>query len=173
MLKNIKRSIILLGILVVCIPQVQAQNEKKKKSIIGVLWGDPIPNAFTFMPTGTHYVYGPDVIGAWYSGLMIKGFELSVFLNSKNDWTTGLIYNRAWNITKKFAINCGGGVLYGYKGKLSTTRGIPVKLAQSFLFTGPFNPVVGVGFDYKLSERTSIHASLAPLIIIYGLRFYL
>lgn len=173
MVKKGKKHIIFISILLVSLQSVYGQEQKERKSFLKAIWGDPIENSFTFMPAGTHYIYGPDIFGVWFAGFTVKSFELSVVLNSKHDWTTILLYKRAWPITEKFAINYGAGVMYGYHGKLSTTRGIPVKLAKSFLFTGEINPVAGIGFDYKLSDKVSLHADVAPLIIIYGLRFIL
>ena len=145
--------------------------EKEKKTLIKTLWGNPIENSVTFMPLGTHYVYDQDIFATWYTSVTIKSFEAMVFLNSKNMWTTGLLYKRAIPLSEKFAINYGGGLMYGYKGTLETTRGIPKSL--SFMFKGAINPVVGLGFDYKISKKLSIHADLAPLILIYGVRITL
>jgi len=147
---------------------INAQTEEKNNSVIKTLWGESIENSLTIMPLGTHYIYDPDVFGAWYTSVTVKSFEAMIFRNSKGMWTTGLLYKRAIPISEKFAINYGGGIMYGYHGTLATTRGIPKSLNR--LFSGPINPVVGLGFDYKITKGISIHADLAPLILIYGIR---
>lgn len=165
------RIFITVMLLFVAVYNTCAQTEKEEKSLIKTLWGNPIENSITFMPFGTHYVYDPDVFGAWYTSVTYKNIEAMVFLNSKRMWTTGLLYKRAIPLSEKFSFNYGGGLMYGYHGTLATTRGIPKSL--SVLFSGPINPVVGVGFDYKVSKKLSIHADLAPLIVIYGVRMAL
>lgn len=168
--KNIRLFIILIFTFAIGL-NASAQTEKKKESLIKTLWGDPIENSITLMPFGTHYIYDQDIFTTWYTSVTIKSIEAMVFLNSKEQWTTGLLYKRALPISEKFALNFGGGLMYGYDGTLETTRGIPKSL--SVLFSGPINPVVGVGFDYKIFNKLSLHVDLAPLIVIYGVRIAL
>lgn len=162
---------IILTLITVLNINAQTEEKEKETSLLKTLWGESIENSVTFMPLGTHYIYDPDIFTTWYTSVTIKSFEVLVFLNSKRDWTTGLFYKRAIPISEKFTLNYGGGLLYGYDGKLEETRGIPKSL--HFLFSGPINPVVGLGFDYKISKKLSIHADLAPLTIIYGCRLAL
>lgn len=168
------RIFIIIILTLAAVLNTHAQTEKKepsKPSLIKTLWGEPIENSITLMPFGTHYVYDPDVFGTWYTSVTYKHVEAMVFRNSKGMWTTGLLYKRAIPISQRFALNYGGGLMYGYHGTLETTRGIPKSL--SVLFSGPINPVVGLGFDYKISKKLSLHADLAPLIVIYGVRIAL
>ena len=50
-------------------------------------------------------------------------------------------------------------------------EGIPLR--DSFLFNEKINPVMALEIDYKISKIISIHSSLTPLVIIYGLRYKL
>ena len=82
-----------------------------------------------------------------------------------------LFYKRAWNFTKRFSMNVGGGIMYGYDGRLQNTEGIPFR--DTFLIRGDINPVVGVELDYRFYKKWSVHTSIAPRIIIYGFRYLL
>lgn len=165
------RIFIIIIFVFITVLNVSAQTEEKKEPLIKTLWGERIENSVTFMPLGTHYIYDQDIFGTWYTSVTIKGIEGAVFLNSKRMWTAALFYKRAIPVSEKFTISYGGGLLYGYHGTLDETRGIPKSLG--FLFSGPINPVVGLGFDYKILKKISIHADLAPLTVIYGFRLAL
>jgi len=68
-------------------------------------------------------------------------------------------------------MNVGGGIMYGYDGRLQNTEGIPFR--DTFLIKGDINPVVGVELDYRFYKKWSVHTSIAPRIIIYGFRYLL
>ena len=141
-----------------------------KKSIFKKLWGEKLESGIVFMPIGSHTT-APDVFDVWYTSYNYNNLEIAIFKNSFSDWTLGALYKRAWYLSKKFHIAYGGGIVYGYKGKLKTVKNVPFK--NSFLFTGPINPIIGIDVDYKISKKISIHSSISPLIIIYGLKYYL
>lgn len=149
----------------------QQQNDTiVKKSFFKKIWGTPLKSGITFMPMGTHTIE-PDVFDVWYTSYNYKNLELSVFKNSFSDWTLGLLYKRGYYFSEKFHVAYGGGIVYGYKGKLQTVDYLPLK--NSFLFTGAISPIVGLDLDYKISKKISIRSSVSPLIIIYGFRYYL
>jgi hypothetical protein len=111
----------------------------------------------------------PDLFGTWYSGASYKGFELAYFVNSFGDDCGAFVYKRVWNYTKRFSADYAIGAVYGYKGRLNRVKAMPLK--GTFLVTGNINPVFGIGFDYKIFKKLSVNVEIAPLIIIYGLRY--
>ncbi|MDG2193932.1 MAG: hypothetical protein P8K77_03575 [Polaribacter sp.] len=141
-----------------------------QKTFFQSVVGDELESSITFMPFGSH-TKTIDVFRVWFTAYNYKSFEISVFKNSFSDWTLGLSYKRGWKFTKNFSANYGVGILYGYKGKLKDVRGVPFR--DSFLVKGDINPVASFEIDYKISKKLSIHSTLTPLVIIYGLRFYL
>ena len=145
-----------------------SQTQKNEKSIFQSIIGEKLETSIIFMPLGFHTKH-PDIFGVWYIGYNYKGFEISLFQNSFLDITFGFSHKRVWRFTDKFSANYGVGILYGYGGRLQDVEGIPLR--NSFLFKGKINPVVAFEVDYKISKKISIHSSLTPLVIIYGLRY--
>jgi len=164
----LKRSIVILTFLISSHYTLFGENERKTKSILKALWGNPIESSISFLPLATHTIHS-DVFFDCYTACSYKGLEAAVFINTFRNWTAGLLYKRALNLTKRFSINGGGGILYGYKGKLHTINHIPFR--NSFLFTGPLSPVLGVGLDYKITKKIAIRIDIAPLVMIYGFRY--
>ena len=152
--------------------QLFSQNEVAKKSMFRKILGDELKSSITFMPLGYHTDrerHSEVFHDVWYVGVNYKGFELTVFKNSFDDPTVGAFYNREINFTKVFSLIYGGGIIYGYHGRLQNVDGIP--LSSTFLIKGAINPVLGIALNYKVAKRWSIKMSFAPKIIIYGVRY--
>ena len=150
--------------------KVCSQMQKEEKTTFQTIIGDKLESSIIFMPLGFH-TKTPDIFFVWYTAFNYEGIEISLFQNSYRDLTFGLSHKRVWRLTDKFFANYGIGILYGYNGRLQNIEGIPLR--DSFLFKGKINPVVALEVDYKISKRLSIHSSLTPLVIIYGLRYNL
>ena len=159
-------------------------NQKKRTlvcKILKTIWGDPLESSITAMPIGLHTDFEKhsskkrSTINGLHEALYFAGnyktIELAGFQNSFGDLTVALFYKRAWNFTKRFSMNVGGGIMYGYDGRLQNTEGIPFR--DTFLIRGDINPVVGVELDYRFYKKWSVHTSIAPRIIIYGFRYLL
>ena len=153
----------------------------KKKSLFKIVWGDQLKTSFTAMPIGLHTDFEKHssktrstingLHEALYFAFNYKSIELAGFQNSFGDLTLAVFYKRAWNFTKRFSVNVGGGLMYGYDGRLQNTEGIPFR--NTWLIKGDVNPVTGFELDYRFYKRWSIHTSIAPRIIIYGFRVLL
>lgn len=148
---------------------MNAQEPAEEKSFLKKLAGEELPSSFTCMPFGTH-TDDFDFNEVWYIGIGIKSFEISYFVNSHGNPSFGLMYKRAWNFTNRFSMGYGGGIIYGYHGKLQYVDGVPFR--NTFLFKNEINPVIGIELDYKVLKNISIHSSIAPLVIIYGFKYY-
>lgn len=144
-----------------------------------VLWGDPLKSSVTAMPIGLHTDFEKhgtskrSTINGLHEALYFAGnyksVELAVFQNSFGDPVVALFYKRAWNFTKRFSVNVGAGIMYGYEGRLQYTDGIPFR--DTWLIKGDINPVTGFELDYRFYKKWSVHTSIAPRIIIYGVRY--
>jgi len=155
--------------------------EKPKRSLLKKLWGSPTKSSVTAMPIGLHTDFEKhsskkrSTINGLHEALYFSGnyrnVELAVFQNSFGDATFALSYKRTWNYTKRFSVNFGAGLLYGYDGRLQNTTGIPFR--KTFLIKGDINPLLGFELDYRFYKRWSVHTSIAPRIIIYGFRYLL
>lgn len=153
----------------------------KKKSIFKTIWGDQLQSSVTAMPIGLHTDFEKhssktrSTINGLHEALYFAGnyksVELAFFQSSYGQLVVAAFYKRAWNFTKRFSVNVGGGVMYGYDGKLRNTDGIPFR--DTWLIKGDINPVAGFELDYRFYKRWSVHTSIAPRIIIYGFRYLL
>ena len=152
------------------------KEERRERSFIRSLWGDKVENSVTSLPFGYHtdrdrHAGEPFVHPVWCTSVSIHSFEISGFKNSFGDFSLGLYYKRKIVFTKRLSINYGAGIIYGYDGRLKDVEGIPFR--ETFLVTGPINPVVGMSFDYRVTNNFSFHITGAPQIIIYGVRYRL
>jgi hypothetical protein len=145
-----------------------AQEFTNNKTFFQRISGEELQSSVVFMPFGTH-PRNPDFYGVWYTAVNFKSVEMTYFRNSFGDPTVGVMYKRSWNLTKKFAVNYGLGFIYGYHGRLKDVKGIPFR--DTFLIKNEINPVVGFAFDYKLYDMISLHATVAPNIVVYGFRY--
>lgn len=151
--------------------------EKEKKSFLKKLWGDPTETSVTAMPLGLHTDFErfknrevPNGLHpALYFAFNYKNVELALFKNSFGDLSGAINYKRTWNFTKKFSVNFGAGLIYGYFGRLQHSEGVPFR--DTFLIKGDVMPVVGGELDYKIYKKVSVHVGIAPAIIIYGFRY--
>lgn len=159
--------------------QIHFKKEKKaKRSFLRKLWGDHPDTGITFMPLGLHTDFKKfsnkktgEINGlhdALYFGVNYKSVELLGFKNSFGDATFGLLFKRKINLSRKFSINYGFGGMIGYRGRLKNNGKIPY---SDFLFSGNLNPLSGVELDFKVSKKLSVHTSIAPAIIIYGVKY--
>ena len=167
-----RKNILFILVIVLSISTLSAQQEKDtiiKKTFLQKLWGERLEDGLVFMPIGFH-TSDFDFFDVWYTSYSYKSVELAVFKNSFKDWTLGLIYKRTLYLSEKFHINYAGGIVYGYKGTLGDIRTFPFH--DSFLFTGNINPILGIDVDYRITKNMSLHSSISPLIVVYGIKYY-
>ena len=131
--------------------------------------GQTPQNAISIFPAGFHTDEINKNINFKFYSISYKGYIISSFENSFKDNTYSIGINK--NITSKNKITIGysAGLLYGYNGKLSNTKGIPFR--KTFLFQGDINPFLGLNISYKLTKKIEFATFLEPLVIIYGFNF--
>ncbi|MGB1284075.1 MAG: hypothetical protein ACPG44_06375 [Polaribacter sp.] len=167
-----RKNILFLFVIVFSVSTLSAQQKKNTtaiKTFLQELWAENLKDGLVFMPIASHTT-SSDISNIWYTSYSYKNLELAVFKNSYEDWTLGLLYKRTWYLSEKVYISYGGGIMYGYKGKLGLTGNVPFR--NSFLFTGPINPAIGIDLDYKIDPKVSIHVTISPLVVTYGLKYY-
>lgn len=145
---------------------------QEKNNFLETLWGEYPKTGITYMPVGTH-TYGSKIHKpheTHYIGYNYKFLEIATFINSYHDWSISAMYKRMIPIGKRWSINYGGGIVYGYDGRLQDQQGIPFK---KVLFSGPFNPIFGGGVNFKISDRWLVSVIIAPQINLYGLKYLL
>ena len=81
-----------------------------------------------------------------------------------------LFYLREISMSKRFRLQYGVGVLYGYKGRLQEVDEIPFN--DTFLYSGNLNPTYGIGLEYYVSKKWGVSTLVNPAVIIYGLKYY-
>ena len=163
----------------------EPQEVTSEKTLAGrvwkFLWGVPTESSVTAMPLGLHTHFerfnGREIPNGLHPALYFAGnyknVELAVFKNSFGDPSVALNYKRTWVFPKweRFTMQVGGGLIYGYFGRLQHSEGVPFR--NTFLIKGDVMPVVGGELDYRIYKKLSLHVGIAPAIIIYGLRYRL
>jgi len=165
------------------IPQLEQKEEKKEKTRMGKiweqLWGVPAESSVIAMPFGLHTdlerfsgrEHPNGLHPALYFSANYKSIDFAGFKNSFGDFSCALTYKRMWtfNKIKNFSMNVGAGLIWGYDGRLQHSRNVPFR--NTFLIKGDVMPVIGGQFDYIIYKKLSLAVSVAPAIIIYGLRY--
>lgn len=147
-----------------------SQKKKENRSFVQKLLGDTPGSAITFLPYATH-TRKADFYGVSYFAVNYKSWEVNTFRNSWGDQNYSLSYKRTLNFNERFLLSYGVGIMYGYDGRLGGNDNVP--LSNTFLFNGKINPVLGLEFDYKVYKNIALHVTYAPLILLYGVRYYL
>tara|TARA_B110000046_G_scaffold185695_2_gene228657 strand:- start:5962 stop:6450 length:489 start_codon:yes stop_codon:yes gene_type:complete len=158
----------IISILILVSLSLKAQD--KNKTIWEFIKGEELKSSVTFLPFGSH-TSDLDVIDIWYTSYNYKSYEIAAFKNSFGEFTLAALYKRKQQVTEKFSVIYGLGVMYGYHGELRDVESIPFR--NTFLFTGEINPVGGVNLDYRVAKKLSLQISLTPVVILYGFRYLL
>ncbi len=139
-------------------------------NVFTFLWGKPVKNSVFYLPIGSHTKNGHRKLKYFQlMGGVYKTFYLMTFINSFNDrvWSAG-IQRYIWQF-HRISVGYGAGLMYGYKGNLSTVNGIPLR--NTFLFKYNLNPgIVGL-FDITITKRVQMSFVVAPLVVAGGIRF--
>lgn len=137
--------------------------------ILSANFGAASKNGVYIFPAGFHTNNIKKNINFKFFGISYKNIHLANFENSFKDPVISLGINRLLYSKNKFTIGYTAGLLYGYKGKLSNVKGIPLR--KSFLFTSNINPVIGLSSAYKIHPNIHLATFIEPLVIIYGIKF--
>jgi len=102
-------------------------------------------------------------------GVVYNSLSLGTFINSYNDRTWYLVVTRNIFDFHGFGVNYFAGLLYGYAGRLSTVRGIP--LADTFLFKSDVNPIVSLETYYEVVDHLDVQLLITPLVALSGVKY--
>lgn len=138
-------------------------------NVFTFLWGKPVKSSIFYLPIGTHTRYLVltyfQLIGGNY-----KTFYVMTFINSFDDRVVSTGVERYIWQWRRLSVGYGAGLMYGYKGNLSTVGGIPFK--DTFLFKYNLNPVIAGIADIALTKRVQMTFVLAPLVVATGIRIH-
>lgn len=133
------------------------------------LYGKAPADGVYFMPIGYHTKHKLSFTNQQVIGITYRSLVFGSFINSFEDrtWYLGIV--RTVFTFHSLSVDLVAGALYGYRGNLSKTEGIPLR--NSFLWTHNLNPVITVNVDYKISEYVQFSTIFTPLIICSGLKY--
>lgn len=139
-------------------------------NILTFLWGRPVKNSIFYLPIGSHTRNGHRQLKFFQlMGGTYKTFCLMTFINSFGDRVFSAGVERYIFQYRRFFLGYGAGIMYGYKGNLSTVHGIPFR--HTFLFEHNLNPVVVGIADITLTQRIQFSFVFSPLLVAGGIRY--
>ena len=139
-------------------------------NLLDFIYGAPVKNGFIYLPFGMHTKpEKKEVVNNALLGVVHNSLAFGTFVNSFNDRTWYFGSTRNIVSYNDFGLDYFAGLMYGYKGQLSTVPGIPLK--NTFLFSGKLNPVVTISAYYEISDRFQVQALLTPLVVLTGIKY--
>jgi hypothetical protein len=85
-------------------------SQEKEKPLWRKLLGKPPETSITFLPIGSH-TQDFDILDVWYTSFNYKSFEIAAFKNSYDILTVAFICKREIELTDKFSLIYGLGVM--------------------------------------------------------------
>jgi hypothetical protein len=143
---------------------------KFSRNLIKFIYGKPIKDGLIYMPFGIHINSGNNnVSNNALLGIAYKSFIFGTFMNSFGDRTWYIVKGRNIISYKRFGVDYYFGLMYGYKGKLSTSEGTPFR--NTFLFAGNLNPTFTIAAHYSISDHVQIQTMLSPAAYLFGVKY--
>lgn len=138
--------------------------------VLDFIYGEPVRDGFVYLPFGIHTRAEEKAISNnGLLGVVYNSLAFGTFINSFDDRTWYLASARNIISYNGFGLDYLAGVLYGYKGRLSTIDVIP--FSNTFLFKGNLNPVVTISAYYEISEKFEIRTMITPLVVLTGIKY--
>lgn len=139
-------------------------------NLINFIYGKPIKDGLIYMPFGIHTnLDGENANNNALLGVVYNSFVFGTFINSFNDRTWYIAKARNIISYKDFGVDYYFGLMYGYKGKLSTSKGIPFR--NTFLFKGNLSPAFTIAAHYSISDHVQVQTILSPHISLFGVKY--
>ncbi len=132
-------------------------------------FGEASPDGVYYLPLGYHTKHRFSLTNRELIGIEYHSIAFGTFINSFDDRTWYLGMLRTVYTHNDFSLDVLGGLLYGYRGKLSTTEGMPFR--NSFLWRDNLNPVITVVPGYAISDHVQLQILLTPLMICGGAKY--
>ena len=137
------------------------------------LYGTVPAPAVLYHPWRSHYWPYQDIGYTHLYGASYKSLAYFSFINTYSERCHLIAFRRNWYDGKRLDIAVGGGVNYGYEGRLYFAQSIPQWIRETYLFKTDFNPMAGLDFSYRISEGFHAQLVFSPIFVTWGAAYQL
>jgi|GEM_PF-4421061 len=146
----------------------QAKASEQEQGWLDLLNGKPVKDGLLIAPLGFHTRYAKDIFNTAMIGVTYDSSMFGTFINSFHDRTLFLVRQRTIYENSRFGVDLFYGLMYGYRGQLST---VAVPFRGSVLWRHNLNPVVSLDTWVRLTEHTDVQLVLTPLVFTMGIKY--
>lgn len=140
------------------------------KNLIDFIVGEEAKDGILYLPIGIHPTdINTGTFRHHLIGVAYNSFLFTTFINSRDDRVWGIGLNRNIISYHGFGLGYFVGAGYGYKGHLSTLKGIPFR--DTFLFKSNLSPLASINAQYELSDHLQLQVISAVLVVIVGIKY--
>jgi hypothetical protein len=144
-----------------------------KPGVLRRLYGTVPAPAVLYHPWRSHYWPYQDIGYTHLYGASYKSLAYFSFINTYSERCHLIAFRRNWYEGKRLDIAVGGGVNYGYEGRLYFAQSIPQWIRETYLFKTDFNPMAGLDFSYRISEGFHAQLVFSPIFVTWGAAYQL
>jgi hypothetical protein len=144
-----------------------------KPGVLRRLYGTVPAPAVLYHPWRSHYWPYQDIGYTHLYGATYKSLAYFSFINTYRERCHLIAFRRNWYDGKRLDIAVGGGVNYGYEGRLYFAQSIPQWIRETYLFKTDFNPMAGLDFSYRISEGFHAQLVFSPIFVTWGAAYQL
>jgi hypothetical protein len=144
-----------------------------KPGLLRRLYGTVPAPTVLYHPWRSHYWPYQDLGYTHLYGASYKSIAYFSFINTYRERCHMIAFRRNWFDGKRLDIAVGGGVNYGYEGRLYFAQSIPLWIRETYLFKTDFNPMAGLDFSYRISEGFHAQLVFSPIFVTWGAAYQL
>lgn len=148
--------------------EIPALFDTPKPGLIRRLYGTVPAPSVLYHPWRSHYWPYQDIGYTHLYGATFKSIAYFSFINSYSERCHLIAFRRNWYDGERLDIAVGGGVNYGYDGRLYFAQSIPRWARETILFSTDFNPMVGLDFCYRISKGFHAQLVFSPIFVTWG-----
>ncbi len=131
------------------------------------IWGTTPADGGYYLPVGFHNDSRGPKNFALLGGIYKTVFGMT-FINSYGDRTWALGIERDVCRFQRLTLAYGGGLMYGYGGRLVDAHSLPLR--DTFLFEHAINPVIGAPVRVDISKHVQIEGFITPVVMLVGFK---
>ena len=144
-----------------------------KPGVLRRLYGTVPAPSVLYHPWRSHYWPYQDIGYTHLYGATYKSLAYFSFIKTYRERCHLIAFRRNWYDGKRLDIAVGGGVNYGYEGRLYFAQSIPQWIRETYLFKTDFNPMAGLDFSYRISEGFHAQLVFSPIFVTWGAAYQL
>ena len=148
--------------------EIPSSLDAPKPSLIRRLYGTVPAPSVLYHPWRSHYWPYQDIGYTHLYGATFKSIAYFSFINSYSERCHLIAFRRNWYDGERLDIAVGGGVNYGYDGRLYFAQSIPRWARETILFSTDFNPMAGLDFSYRISQGFHAQLVFSPIFVTWG-----